>query len=248
MRNWVFSELTLYTFEEVSEYLIGLTGGGTYPPFDKTGIEELFVLLPLIVDGKNPYGLSFLVQGEYNVELSSLALTCLNKISLRYKDHYCVSLKKEEEKDKEFKSFFIKLANVLDHTYLRYSTLLNNYDTQKANLLNGLQRTRSGTRNVSQNGEHEENSSNLNLFNDTPQTTDVVATIEGTQYVSELNKGTANTTGSNSTTGEDEFSETETHDTMTPIEKLKELENKFANVWKNWLNEFEDLFVEGVNY
>ena len=110
--------------------------------------------------------------------------------------------------------------------------------------MNKLERTRSGDRSISQEGETSDSS--VNLFNDTPQTTDVVATMEGNQYVSELNKGS--NSGTSSSSGTDEFEENESFDTMTIMAKLEEIERNFSMLWKKWLDEFDQLFIEEVNF
>lgn len=249
MNKFYFKEITHYTFEEVSTYIINnLTTAGGFPPFDTFGINQLFLVFPLVVDGENVYGLSFITLNGYNWEITELGLTCLNKLYLRYKDHFCCDLEDENEKETKFKAFFFKLFNILDYSYNKYSKLLDLYNSQKEHLLDKLQRTRSGERSMSQEGENSNENNSLSLYNDTPQTTDVVATMEENQYVSELNKGHTTTEGSSSSSGSDEYEETESWDNTTIMARLDEIEKQYALVWRKWLNEFDGLFVEEVNY
>ena len=139
---------------------------------------------------------------------------------------------------------FQKVLNKLDYTFQKYAYLLDAYEGQKSHLLDKLQRTRSGNRSMSQTGQNAENS--VHIYNDSPQTTDVVATMEGNQFVSELNKNSV--AGSTASSGSDNFQEAETWDNATIMARLSEIEKQFSNVWKNWLNEFDELFIEEVNY
>ena len=119
---------------------------------------------------------------------------------------------------------------------------------QKSHLTDKLSRVRSGSRELSQEAEHSEESNKLSLYNDTPQTDDVIATIESNQDVSDLTKGRDTNEGSNPSSETDEYEETETWDNATIMARLEEVEKKLSNLWKKWLNEFDGLFVEEVNY
>ena len=70
--------------------------------------------------------------------------------------------------------------------------------------------------------------------------------MEGNQYVSELNKGS--NSGTSSSSGTDKFEENESFDTMTIMAKLEEIERNFSMLWKKWLDEFDQLFIEEVNF
>ena len=247
----------LYTFGEVLDVLVSNTGGGNRTPINSTAINEILGAMKMLPVGytSNPYSLSFVVSvGENVFSVSDLAIVILNKLDLRYKDHYCFASEDEYTQTSDVnwqklcQKFMQKVFNILDYTFDRYNTLLGFYTEQKEHLLDGLSRSRSGSREISSEGEHSDTTDNISLFNDTPQTTDVVATIEGNQYVSELNKGQVSNEGSNSSSGSDEFEESELFDTKTIMAKLDEVEKQYSNVIKKWLNEFDELFIEEVNY
>lgn len=281
LNKFMFEEKVNYTFAETFGSVIGQTGGASIP-LDQSGFKEVLQVLgylEYLQPTANSYGLSFvaLIQEEppltNHVEPTDLSVVFMNKLYMRYKEHYAMQLDREyiagsTELYSFAKEVIIKVINKLDYTYLKYSTLLNAYENQKAHLLDKLERTRSGERNIKQDGAtsgtgarqgtSSESGSYLELHNDTPQTTDVVATMEGNQYVSDLKKGSSSasgTTGENSvesgethSTGEDTFEENESWDSMTNMARLDEIEKQFSNLWMKWLNEFDELFIEEVNF
>lgn len=249
------------------------------------------------------YDLSFIqeVENYYSTNaFKGSSLPFLNKLLSRYKNHYAIDCLKDDDIEEKSKDFMIKLFNLLDYTFVKYDTLLSLYASEKSHLLDKLGRTRTGQRQLASNVSGNETTSGtssgttsqtgaettsgtssssstkdtLDLHNDTPQTTDVVATITENQYVSDLRKihetgsesgqtgGTSNntsqgtssgqtsSTGTSQTasTGSDEFTESEMWDTKTMMEKLDEIEKNFSNLIKKWLNEFDELFIEEVNY
>lgn len=222
----------------------------------------------------NYIGLNFIRNTEHNYWsedwLESNAVILLNKLYSRYSGHYAIVCDEDtsDEKWNKSKDILRKVFNLLDYTFTKYDILLYNYGQQKLNLLNKLGRTRQGLRSLSQTGTSSEQHSgsgtnsdtinNLDLKNDTPQTSDVVADISQNQYVSELRKGqqtssgtttdTFTNSGSSSSSGTDGFEETENFDTMTIMAKLDEIEKQFSQLWRKWLNEFDELFIEEVNY
>ena len=270
-RNLFFQEKTLYTLKECQEALWGLTPASSFPC--KVSADISF---PLYSCGlwpeinANPYGLSFMKQSQSTYLAEDTALIFINKLVSRYQDHYAVICNDESEETLQAKSkeLFTKVFNLLDYTFPKYSTLLGLYEAKKGNLLDKLGRTRAGTRQLSSTGSNSDqhygsgtDSSTINsvdLHNDTPQTTDVVATISGNQYVSDLKKGQTTSsgtssdnytnTGSSSSNGTDQFEELENFDTMTIMAKLDEIEKQFSQLWRKWLDEFDQLFIEEVNF
>ncbi len=259
IRNFMFEDRFIYSFDEACETFL-LNTMSPHPTFPlKTGEDVLRGLLSIGYVGYN--GLTHKFDTNYN-ELSFVStenneLVCsdkarilLNKIKLRYGTHIALNCPSSSDDDKlsETRNLFKKIFNLIDYTYFKYSTLLEEYESQKSHLLDKLSRIRSGNRQLSQEAEHSEESNKLSLYNDTPQTTDVVATIEGNQYVSDLTKGRDTNEGTNSSSGTDEYEETETWDNVPIMARLEEIEKKLSNLWKKWLNEFDELFVEEVNY
>lgn len=258
--NLMFEEKNLYTYAELLAHYNEIDEKDIFNEDNQWGDVSDFVvnfLIPLrFVSGygsplkvSNGFGYSFVKDGEEVSDCVPLLVVQLfNKILARYGNHYCCVVHKElkdyADYVYELKNFARKILNLVDYTYEKYATLLNLYKSKENNMLDKLGRTRSGSREISSEGETSDNT--INLFNDTPQTTDVVATIEGNQYVSELNKGSNQ--GTSSSSGTDEFSEEEEFDTKTIMEKLDEIQRNYAQLWKSWLDEFDQLFIEEVNF
>lgn len=252
--NICFQEREMFDLGEVFSKIASRIGETSFFPADKTKLNKALAYANYY-NGynyeQNICGLSFLELSESTYQATDLALVFLNKLFHRYNAHYCFDLLansiNEYAIQHSFK-FFRKIVNLLDYTYNKYSTLLNLYDNQKSHLLDGLKRTRNGERNVSEDGTNASAGSYVDLHNDSPQSTDVVATIAENQYVSDLSKGNNANSGENHSTGQDTFEETETHDEATIIGKLNEIETKYSNLFNKWLNEFDKLFIEEVNY
>ena len=240
----------LYTYDEVLATLLSETSSAQFPFKNDDSIFQCLNACGLLAivssDYSNVFSLTFLSIIEQQLYCSSNAMTLLNKLWARYGEHYAIVCDSEDmtERVDKTKQFFRKLFNKLDYSFAKYDLLLTKYNEQKSHLLDKLGRTRSGSRTISQSGQSAENS--VSLYNDTPQTTDVVATIEGNQFVSDLTKNSS--AGSTASNGSDTFSETDSWDTMTNMAKLDEIEKQFSQLWKKWLNEFDELFIEEVNY
>lgn len=269
-KNLFFQEKTLYTLKECQEALWGLTPASSFPCF--AGNDVNFPLLscglmqPLFAT--NLYDLSF-EEKNGNV-YQPKTLTFINKLVARYKDHYAIMCNDDSQETliAKSKEIFTKIFNTLDYTFPKYNELLNLYADNKSKLLDKLGRTRAGTRQLSQtgsnsdqhygSGEDSQTIETLDLHNDTPKTSDIIATIQGNQYVSDLKKGKTTSsgsssdnytnTGSSSSNGTDTFEEVEGFDTMTLMAKLDEIEKQFSQLWRKWLDEFDLLFIEEVNF
>ena len=299
--NYMFEERTLYTYKEVLKFIDNLNPDLQLNT-DKIRIYLDKIGMIIGSPPNNPtnwtdnYSLSFFE----NNQVKSNAVIIFQKIYARYKTHYAIMCNKDDDVEEKSKNFLFKVFNTLDYTFVKYDTLLSLYESQKSHLLDKLGRTRTGERELATNVSGNQTASGtssgttsqtgaettsgssassstkdtLDLHNDTPQTTDVVATMEGNQYVSDLRKihesgsesgqtsGTSNNTSQGSSsgqtsstetsqtasTGTDEFTESEMWDTKTMMEKLDEIEKNFSNLIKKWLNEFDELFIEEVNY
>lgn len=250
--NFMFEEKFNYTFEEVIDCINNQTGSAD-EPYTASEVREVLGVMGFMnyvsTHWTNDYDLSFVVLDESDYIPTDLSATLLNKLEMRYADHYAVQTDKDLDiYSSDFldyaKKFMTKLINKIDYTYAKYSLLLNEYKTQKTHLLDKLGRTRSGNRSISQSGQNAQNSASL--FNDTPQNEDIIATMSDNQHVTELTKGSV--AGSSTSSGSDTFSETETWDNATIMSRLDEIEKNFAMLWKKWLNEFDELFIEEVNY
>lgn len=249
--KYFFQEHFVYDFEEVLRYYIeGVSGGDIYNiEVDNINdlLTEIEVLPPNLL--ANPSSLSFVEMNESNEYTSTgTSAVFFSKLYWRYKHHYCIDILNENEKIEAFGHLLEKVVNLLDYTYPKYSKLLEIYESNKSKLLDKLERVREGERDTTQHSDTSNNGTYKDLHNDTPQSTDVVATLEQDQYVSDLSKGSNSNSGVSHQTGNDTFEETESYDPTTIIERLNEIEKKFSQVWRKWLDEFEEIFIEEVNF
>ena len=247
--NFMFEEKTIYSFDEVLATLLSETASAQFPFKNSDSVFQCLNacgILPKPDNYSNDFSLSFLSVIEQDLTCLSNAIYLLNKLWARYGEHWAIVCDSEDltERATKTKEFFRKIFNKLDYTFPKYDYLLNSYESQKSHLLDKLGKTRSGNRSVSQSGQNAENS--VHTFNDTPQTSDAVATLEQNQYITELTKGSL--AGSTSSSGSDNFQEAENWDNATMMARLDEIEKQFAMLWKKWLNEFDELFIEEVNF
>lgn len=253
LHNFMYVEKENFTFQEVITFNQFVSIG---QPFTLSNLSQWMKLHNLLIedDGEweNSFNWDFITIGEDDrISFNDYALDILNKVYLRYKEHYCVQLQipyEANEKATAFVLFIEKVLKVLDYTYRKYSTLFALYDSQKSNLVAKLGRTRTGSREVSSSGSNSETTNTKSTFNDTPQNKDIIAALEDDQFVNELNKGSSSSSGSTSSSGADEYSESEQWDNATMMARLSEIEKEYSMLWKKWLNEFDGLFIEEVNY
>ena len=173
----------------------------------------------------------------------------INLIRLRYDNHYCVASSEEINfnslsSNKELKTFCKKFVAILISSKDKYLNILNIYKDNISKLMDGLKGSIDTTHENHKDEDYDNDVSGLNLFNDTPQTTDVVATIEGNQYVTELSKSSAHTdnTGEANETGENHS--TSESNTKYVMEKIKDIQDSYEKVLYKWSEEFDGLFIE----
>lgn len=172
---------------------------------------------------------------------------------LRYGDEYLPARTKELEKinnkyqfDENESNWAKKFIGILQMTADKYLNILQIYSNNIDKLMNPLTTHHTSERVTDRNEDYDTDVSGKNIYNDTPQTTDIVATMEDNQYASELSKSTAHTDNS----GEiDETVDTEDNtevDPETTMARIKEIQDSFDNVLKRWSNEFSGLFLEEI--
>ena len=174
-------------------------------------------------------------------------------------------------KTDEAKYFRDKFVGILVMNYEKYNKILNIYIAQENKLMDALKTGRTSSSHLdrahSDNASHDETKTDdytieadgKNLHNDTPQTTDVIATLEGNQHVSDLDKSHAETSNEGSTEvhGVD-ASSGEVHDAMSgteevemdskyTMEKIAEIQDSYQEVLRRWSDEFAGLFIEEGN-
>lgn len=252
--RWEYEVEDLYNFndflEEWSKIFTPFASIGS--PFTSDNVSWNMKLLNMLVeddgDWENSYNWTFVNTASGEDVIKEQAINILNKVFLRYETHICMIVDRNTTIRSECVKFFKKLLKILDYTYERYTILLDLYDSQKSHLMDKLQSSRSGSRSLASDQSNSNTQNSTSLYNDAPQTSDVIATISGNQYATDLTKGQVSDSGETHSTGSDSFSESESHDTMTIMAKLDEIEKQFSNIWKKWLNEFDELFIEEVNY
>ena len=174
-----------------------------------------------------------------------------NLIRLRYDFEYIFEIE-EDLSEKLYTLYSInkvrewckKFIGILAYTKDKYVNILNIYDNNIAKLMDKLKVIHSGTREATRNEDYDTDVTGKNVLNDTPQTTDVVATIEGNQYASELSKSEAHTDNVGEVTENVEDASTTESDTMTTMAKIKEIQDSYEQVLKRWSDEFSPLFKE----
>jgi len=210
------------------------------------------------VDEKVRWNYSFVEYNETEQKnlATDLSASVVDAVIDRYADEYFLSFKEGDTSttlDKECRKRVNKLLNILNFTYPKYSALLSAYEAAKNELMAGVGWTESESIENSQGSETSGSSSNQNLLkiNDTPQIRETTPTQYDTDaFVSEYHKDNGSESHSEeaSLNGTIERSKTISNDKETKIERLAELDKKYAQVWRNWLNEFDKLFTSEENY
>lgn len=159
LNRFCFKEEYAYTYKEVLEALLR----EEYYLLNKTTLAQVIAELGFIELNAQETGIqtnlvaySFLGEGSIAEKVSQNAVNVLNKVALRYKDHYALLSNTEDETAvfKQSQAFFTKVCNVLDYTFNKYDTLLTIYESQKSHLLDKLQRIRDEEKTSSLEGEH----------------------------------------------------------------------------------------------
>lgn len=135
--------------------------------------------------------------------------------------------------------FASQFLNILCATYPKYYPLLSAYEANKDKLMNGLSREATG----SKEDDYTITSEGKTLGNQTPNTIDVVATLEDNQFVSDLAKSEGETVNS----GTSETSSSEEYDTKYVAEKIAEINNSISLLLNDWAKEFDRLFIHEGN-
>ena len=273
LNNFMFREEFAYTYKEVIEKLLNENAF----ILNKTKLVEILSDLEVITYNEqqekitsNDVAYSFLSVGEIDEGVSANAVNVLNKVALRYKDHYAI-LTDTEDADVVFhqcQAFFIKVCNVLDYTFDKYDTLLGIYEAQKSHLLDKLQRIRDEDKTTSNSENHyirkgtnvstENESGSQVAGSKTPQTINTTGDFDEINgywdnYDKAHESGTSSSTGSetddgsSSRSGTEGLDATESFDPMTIMARIDEIQTQYENTMFKWVEEFDRLFVEEGN-
>ena len=140
--NPMFEAKTLYNFDEVLQCVLNETGGATFPATTDNDVIEFLQVLGYIANNTNVYGLSFVGTGDDGLVLGDNVIYLFNKLHARYKDHWAIMCNDDTNATKIAKSkeLMIKLFNLLDYNYPKFSLLLTMYEQKKNNMLDKLGR------------------------------------------------------------------------------------------------------------
>lgn len=162
-------------------------------------------------------------------DLNQISKDLVDFITARFADWYCVESKDENLSSQLCYKWLDKFITILLETYDRYSTLLNFYNLEKANLMNPLTETEAIEAGSSMESESR--------FNDTPQNSQAQTSFNDDEH--STNQGYAKNTG---TSG----AETTRHkDNVYTIEKLDRINRLYRNLLLDWSDAFRSLFIGG---
>lgn len=247
-RNIIYEEKYAYTLKEFfGDYI---SSNRARPIFNEDGFFDLIYDCGYTISAY--YKPSFIVVEEGQETYDSIIETLFNQVLARYQDHYFyIGEKIDNFLAEDYEKQFARLLRIADYTYPKYKTMLDLYESQKSHLMDKLAQITAESSQSSQSENHSESDveNDTTKINDTPQDTDVQATFEGNQYVSELHKAQRNKSsqGASGVSGSGSVSRQVSSDPSTIIERLHEIDRKYNLVMFRWVNEFDKLFIEEGN-
>ena len=136
-----------------------------------------------------------------------------------YGESYCVNIPSDNDTDivKSCTSFMDNILNLLQFTFPKYNELYIALEVEKGQLLRGV--------------NSETHNKGYNKFKDTPQGSVSLATLDSDNY------------NTNVTINEGENTFTDERD--TPIARIKEIEERYVNLFEEWAKDFKPFFWEG---
>lgn len=136
-----------------------------------------------------------------------------------YGESYCVNSPTDEDNDlvKSCTSFMDNILNLIQVTFPKYQELYTAIEAEKGQLLRGV--------------NSENNNKAYSKFKDTPQGSVTLATLDSDNY------------NTNVTINESENTLTDERD--TPIARIKEIQERYVNLFEEWSKEFKAFFWEG---
>lgn len=181
----------------------------------------------------------------------SIFARLFNLIVKRFGTHYVAGFEEEEisaVNNNELKKWQDRFVSILFLSKDKYYNILKIYQDNIDVLMNPVKITRS------ESGEHDNtreddfnvSSTSKGLFNDTPETTDVIATLTDNQFASNVQKAESSTDngGTSEDSGTYSRDETTEDDRKTTMERIKDIQDSFMKVMLAWTNEFDAVFLE----
>ena len=129
----------------------------------------------------------------------------------------------------------------------KYVTILDIYQDNLNKLMNPIKNKNTHSMTSRRDEDYDNDVNTENLFNDTPQNSDVIADLDDNQFVSNLSKGNAHTDNTGFTTENLHSSDESENDAYTIMERIKDIQDSFQKVLYKWSEEFNDLFLEPLN-
>ena len=204
------------------------------------------VAMGLSIDDFLPIKLNTLPDEEYIVHTPMTRLFLL--IYQRFGEDYIYKSESDTFtfKSDELQHFCEKFLSVLYQTKEKYYSLLSIYENNLDKLMNPLKTTHLGSGNTARHENYDTDVAGKNIFNDVPESTEVVSDLESNQFATEVSKSTAHTDNvGDISEARQEASSTEV-DTLTTMAKIKEIQESYQMTLKKWSDEFEPLFIEEV--
>lgn len=192
--------------------------------------------------------------------LQEIAKGLVDKLLITYGDYGCCSAYLRDDKDIYtsddalivygwFKPFIRDFCLLLDEVYPRYATLLALYEDNKNKLIGKLQSETytNGTNSSATNTSYNNSNSNKHIFKDTPES-QIVITDDKYNSSSDFNEGADSGQNASATTGSTTGSATTTFDKDLIITQLDEVQQKYRNLVRDFIQEFRGLFFNLANF
>ena len=163
----------------------------------------------------------------------------------QYGDSYCIVCPSYEDSIliECSTQFMDSLMDVLFTTYDKYNAIIEAYNAERTHLLDGVKFHSKDTNYAGGTNSSSSSNSGYSKFKDTPQG-EVTLEDLGDDYNTNVsvNEGQVSNSGSYESSG---WVSRDTEDQReTPIERLRELEEKYLKIYQAWGQEFQQLFWE----
>ena len=219
--NTRVKEETWFTLKELSDLTYTNQYGLHFTPYlDNIKLEWIFLTWEdsFAIDDNE----RFVITSGDNISFRSTNLAMvLNLVWSRYWKHYCIQNLAPKNNYGEYPE---ETKEAIFEFYLKIHNIVKMTENKYSTLLD-LYDTLGGAELLN---KVTTSANGTSRFNDTPQESGEFDDDEHTSHITQ-------TTGESAT------------DMNTPIERLKEIHDKFNNILLEWCNEFDKLFIEGDN-
>lgn len=154
-----------------------------------------------------------------------------NYILPKYGDTYVWLIEDNDNYDKEFKSLLNSITAFVNSTSIKYSKLIDVYNSNKDKLMDKLQSV------TSQSSSSSSSNTNINLQNDVPGTENLNEYSFDESHTSMAYKDT--NSGSSSGSSSINYST----DTLYIMDKLQNVKDKLVDIYNVWSDEFHKILM-----